>query len=425
MPGDVGRTIDAIWRIESARVVAGLVRVVHDIGYAEDLAQDALVIALEKWPREGVPDNPGAWLTKVARNLAVDKVRREQKGREKYSVLAPELDEQRRAATPDPESVVEDPVGDDVLRLVFVACHPVLARDAQVALTLRMLGGLSTDEIARAFLVPSATVGQRVSRAKRTLSEARVPFEVPSAQELPDRLSAVLEVLYLIFNEGYSASSGDRLIRDDLCGEAMRQARVLTALLPREPEPYGLVALMEIQASRFAARTDAHGDPVLLDDQDRTRWDRTLIRHGLRALDRAVTLGRPLGPYTLQAAIAACHARAATPEETDWERIVALYDGLAALNPSPVVELNRAVAVSRAYGPAEGLALLEPLRRDPRLKAYHLLPSVRADLLVRLGRDDEAAAEFEAAAALAGNTHDRRALLELAAAAQERTARLG
>ncbi|TNC43279.1 RNA polymerase sigma factor [Mumia zhuanghuii] len=425
MPGDVGRTIDAIWRIESARVVAGLVRVVHDIGYAEDLAQDALVIALEKWPREGVPDNPGAWLTKVARNLAVDKVRREQKGREKYAVLAPELDEQRRAATPDPESVVEDPVGDDVLRLVFVACHPVLARDAQVALTLRMLGGLSTEEIARAFLVPSATVGQRVSRAKRTLSEARVPFEVPSAQELPDRLAAVLEVLYLIFNEGYSASSGDRLIRDDLCGEAMRQARVLTALLPREPEPYGLVALMEIQASRFAARTDRHGDPVLLDDQDRTRWDRTLIRHGLRALDRAVTLGRPLGPYTLQAAIAACHARAATPEETDWERIVALYDGLAVLNPSPVVELNRAVAVSRAYGPAEGLTLLEPLRRDPRLKAYHLLPSVRADLLVRLGRDDEAAAEFEAAAALAGNTHDRRALLELAAAAQERTARLG
>ncbi|WP_370617111.1 RNA polymerase sigma factor [Mumia sp. Pv 4-285] len=422
MPGETHRTIDAIWRIESARVVAGLVRVVNDVGYAEDLAQDALVLALEKWPRDGIPDNPGAWLTKVARNLAVDRVRRDQNLTRKYAVLAPDLEDDRRAATPDPDAIVEDPVGDDVLRLVFVACHPVLARDAQVALTLRMLGGLSTDEIARAFLAPSATVGQRISRAKRTLTAAQVPFEIPSAQDLPARLAAVLEVVYLIFNEGYSASSGDRVIRDDLCREAMRLGRVLTALLPREPEPYGLVALMEIQASRFSARTDRHGAPVLLDDQDRGRWDRTLIRHGLGAIDRSVALKRPLGPYTLQAAIAACHARAATPGDTDWKRIVALYDALAELNPSPVITLNRAVAVSRAYGPGEALEALEPLRRDPRMAAYHLLPSVRADLLVRLGRDAEAAAEFESAATLAGNAHDRRALLELAASAQHRAA---
>ncbi|MBW9207622.1 RNA polymerase sigma factor [Mumia sp. zg.B17] len=423
MPGDVGRTIDAIWRIESARVVAGLVRIVNDVGYAEDLAQDALVVALEKWPRDGVPDNPGAWLTKVARNLAVDRVRRDQNLTRKYAVLAPDLEEQRRAALPMPEDVVGDPVGDDVLRLVFVACHPVLTRDAQVALTLRMLGGLSTDEIAHAFLTPAATVGQRISRAKRTLSEAQVPFEIPSAEELPGRLAAVLEVVYLIFNEGYSASSGDRVVREDLCREAMRLGRVLAALLPQEPEPYGLVALMELQASRFAARTDRHGAPVLLDHQDRSRWDRTLIRHGLDAIDRSVSLRRPLGPYTLQAAIAACHARAARPEDTDWERIVALYDGLAALNPSPVIALNRAVAVSRAFGPADALRALEPLRRDPRMASYHLLPSVRGDLLVRLGRDGEAAVEFEAAARLAGSVHDRRVLMELAAAAQARAER--
>ncbi|KHL12491.1 RNA polymerase sigma factor (sigma-70 family) [Mumia flava] len=417
---DVGRTIDAVWRIESARVVAALVRVVGDVGLAEDLAQDALVVALQKWPVDGVPDNPAAWLTKVARNLAVDRIRREDNRRHKYEVMAPDLEAQRRAATPDPEGVVEDAVGDDVLRLVFVACHPVLSRDAQVALTLRMLGGLSTDEIGRAFLTPSATVGQRISRAKRTLSEARVPFEIPSAEELPERLRAVLEVIYLVFNEGYSASSGDRVVRDDLCGEAMRLGRVLAALLPREPEPSGLVALMELQASRFAARTDAGGRPVLLDDQDRSRWDRTLIGHGLAALDHAVGLRRPLGPYTLQAAIAACHARATRPEATDWQRIVALYDALAALNPSPIVELNRAVAVSRAYGVAEALPVVEALRSDSRLARYHLLPSVHADLLARAGRDREAAGAYEEAAAIAPTAHDRRALLELAAAAQQR-----
>jgi RNA polymerase sigma factor (sigma-70 family) len=416
-PGDVHRSIDAIWRIESARLIAGLVRYVRDVGLAEDLAQDALVAALEQWPREGVPDNPGAWLMATAKRRAIDRVRRGAALERKYAELGYALEQEQRTAAPEVEEVVmADEVDDDLLRLVFMTCHPVLSTEAQVALTLRLLGGLTTAEIARAFLVPEPTVAQRIVRAKRTLSEARVPFELPAGDELRERLGAVLGVVYLIFNEGYSATAGDDVIRPALCEEALRLGRILAELAPNEPEVHGLVALMEIQASRFGARVDRDGRPVLLLDQDRARWDRLLISRGLTALSRAEELGAPLGPLALQAAIAACHARALTPEATDWARIAALYDALAQLTPSPVIELNRAVAVGMAFGPAEGLALADALASEPALATYHLLPAVRGDLLAKLGRASEARAEFERAAGMTHNARERDLLLERAAA---------
>lgn len=411
---DVRRTVEAVWRIESPRLIASLSRLVRDVGLAEQLAQDAFVLALEQWPEQGVPDRPGAWLMATAKHRAIDLVRRERSLREKYGALAAELTASGSDVTPAPDA---DPVGDDLLALVFVACHPVLPRESRVALTLRLLGGLSTDEVARAFLVPSPTMGQRISRAKRTLGEAGVPFEVPQEDELPARLPGVLEVVYLIFSEGYSATSGDAWVRRDLADEAMRLGRVLAGLLPAEPEVHGLLALMELQASRFPARTTPDGRAVLLADQDRSRWDRTLVRHGLAALERATGLRRPLGPYTVQAAIAARHARSARFEDTDWEAVVALYDALAQLAPSPVVDLNRAVAVLHADGPDAALAALDALADEPRLARYHLLGAVRGDVLLRLGRDAEAAEVLERAAGLAPTRHERALLMERAAAA--------
>jgi len=416
MASDIRRAIDAVYRIESARLIAGLTRMVRDVGLAEDLAQDALVAALEQWPESGIPDNPGAWLMTTAKRRAIDLWRRNTRLERKHEELGRELEIQQKMAAMDLDAAIDDPVGDDLLRLMFICCHPVLSTEARVALTLRLLGGLTTEEIARAFLVPVPTIAQRVVRAKRTLAEARVPFEVPEKAELTVRLSSVLEVIYLVFNEGYAATGGDAWIRPELCEEALRLGRVLAGLLPKEPEVWGLVALMEIQASRLRARVGPSGEPILLLDQDRGRWDQLLIRRGLAALKRAEELSGALGPYALQAAIAACHARARTPAETDWARIVALYDALAQIAPSPVVELNRAVAVGMAFGPAAGLELVDALTSEPLLEGYHLLPSARGDLLTKLGRLDEARAEFERAALLTRNTRERELLLARAAA---------
>jgi RNA polymerase sigma-70 factor (ECF subfamily) len=409
------RAIDAVWRIESAKLIAGLARIVGDIGQAEDLAQDALLVALEKWPETGVPDNPGAWLMATAKHRAIDLLRRHKLLERKHEQLGHELDAQQEQAVPDLDAAIDDDIGDDLLRLVFTACHPVLSTDAQVALTLRLLGGLTTDEIARAFLVPEATIAQRIVRAKKTLSEAKVPFEVPRGSELATRLKSVLGVIYLIFNEGYSATAGDDWMRPALCEDALRLGRILAELASGESEVHGLVALMEIQASRSRARVGPGGEPVLLLDQDRARWDYVLIRRGLDALARAEALGGAAGPYAMQAAIAACHARARTGDETDWERIASLYETLARLTPSPVIELNRAVAVSFARGPAAGLELVDALTSEPSLKKYHLLPSVRGDLLAKLGRSDEARVELERAASLTRNVRERELLLSRAA----------
>jgi len=409
------RAIDAVWRIESARLIAGLTRIVRDVSVAEDLAQDALVAALEQWPQSGIPDSPGAWLMATAKRRGIDALRRRVTFERKQELIGRELQILQQLDQPDLVAQVDD-VRDDVLRLIFMTCHPVLSKAARVALTLRLLGGLSTPEIARAFLVSEGTVTQRIVRAKRTLAEARVPFEVPGRDELADRLSAVLEVVYLVFNEGYAATAGEHWIRPALCEDAMRLGRVLAALTPREPEAHGLLALMELQASRLRARVSPHGEPVLLADQDRARWDRLLVQRGLAALHRAEELSGALGPYTLQAAIAACHARARSVEQTDWRRIVALYDGLAALTGSPVVELNRAVAVTMAFGPEAGLELVDSLADEPALRGYHLLPSVRGDLLVRLGRPAEARNEFVRAADLCDNGPERELLLSRAVA---------
>ena len=411
------RAIEAVWRIESARLIAGLARMVRDVGLAEDLAQDALVAALEQWPASGVPANPGAWLMSVAKRRALDHFRRDRLLERKREELGREIDARQERVVPELDAALDDEVGDDLLRLVFTACHPVLSREARVALTLRLLGGLTTEEIARAFLVPEPTVAQRIVRAKRTLAEARVPFEVPRGAELAERLSSVLEVVYLVFNEGYAATAGDDWMRPALCEDALRLGRILAGLMPREPEVHGLVALMEIQASRAGARVGASGEAVLLLDQDRARWDHVLIGRGLAALARAEALGGALGPYALQAAIAACHARARTAGDTDWARIAALYAALARLAPSPVVELNRAVALSMAFGPAAGLELVDALTAEPALRDYHLLPAVRGDLLHRLGRAAEARAEFERAAALTRNARERDVLLARAASA--------
>ena len=404
---DTHRAIDAVWRIESARIIAGLTRIVRDIGIAEELAQDALVAALEQWPGSGIPDNPGAWLMSTAKHRAIDHWRRNKLLERKHEELGRELEMQQERSVPDLDAAIDDTVGDDLLRLVFISCHPVLAPEARVALTLRLLGGLTTDEIARAFLVPEPTVAQRIVRAKRTLSEARVPFEIPRKSELAARLASVLEVIYLVFNEGYSATAGDDWMRPTLCEEALRLGRILAELTPQEPEVHGLVALMEIQASRAASRVSPSGEPILLLDQDRARWDHLLIRRGLAALERAAKLTAAPGPYALQAAIAACHARANTPEATDWPRIVALYAELAKLMPSPIVELNRAVAVAMAHGPAAGLELIDALISEPSLKSYHLLPSVRGDFLFKLGRLAEAEQEFARAATLTRNARER------------------
>ncbi|GIF77517.1 RNA polymerase sigma factor [Asanoa siamensis] len=403
---DARRTVEAVWRMHSGRLVASLTRLVNDVGLAEDFAQDAYLAALEQWPREGVPAEPAGWLLTTARRRATDMIRRERVRDEKYALLGADDDDGGAAGTDR-----------ELLSLVFVACHPVLSQESRAALTLRMVGGLSTDEIARAFLVPSATIGQRISRAKRTLAEAEVPFGMPDPDELPARLNAVLEVVYLIFTEGYSATSGDRWIRRDLAEQAMRLGRILAALMPAEPEVHGLVALMELQASRFAARTGPDGQPVLLEDQDRSRWDRTLITHGLRALARARTLRKPLGPYTVQAAIAACHARAPRFADTDWAAILALYDALTQLSPSPVVRLNRAIALLHVDGPQAALDEVEELAADPRLGRYHLLGAIRGDLLLRLDRRTEAAEVLERAAALAPTRHERDLLMARAAAA--------
>jgi RNA polymerase sigma factor (sigma-70 family) len=415
---DTHRAIDAVWRIESARIIAGLTRIVRDVGIAEELAQDALVAALEQWPGSGIPDNPGAWLMATAKHRAIDHFRRNKLLERKHEELGRELELQQELAVPDFDAAIDDTVGDDLLRLVFISCHPVLAPEARVALTLRLLGGLTTDEIARAFLVPEPTVAQRIVRAKRTLSEARVPFEIPRKSELAARLASVLEVIYLVFNEGYSATAGDDWMRPTLCEEALRLGRILAELTPQEPEVHGLVALMEIQASRSAARINASGEPILLLDQDRSRWDQLLIRRGLAALERAAKLASSSGPYALQAAIAACHARANVPEATDWPRMVALYTELANLTPSPIVELNRAVAVAMASGPAAGLELVDALAAEPSLKSYHLLPAVRGDLLFKLNRFAEAQAEFARAASLTRNARERDLLLARARASQ-------
>lgn len=411
------RTVEAVWRIESARLIAGLTRLVRDVGIAEELAQDALVAALEQWPASGIPQNPGAWLMATAKHRAIDLLRRKERLARKLDELGHELEGESQPGPDHPDRIaaLDGAIEDDLLRLVFMTCHPVLSTEARAALTLRLLGGLTTEEIARAFLVAEPTVAQRIVRAKRTLAKAEVPFEVPQGPELAGRLSSVLEVIYLIFNEGYAATSGDDWMRPALCEEALRLGRILAGLTPGEGEVHGLVALMEIQASRSAARTGPDGAPVLLLDQDRRRWDHLLIRRGLAALERAEALG-PLGPYGLQAAIAACHARAHTPDETDWVRIAALYEALAQRAPSPVVELNRAVALAMAFGPQTGLDLVDRLIDEPSLKAYHLLPSVRGDLLVRLGRLDEARTEFERAASLTRNGRERALLLARAAA---------
>jgi RNA polymerase sigma factor (sigma-70 family) len=415
---DAHRTIDAVWGIESPKVIARVARMVGDLGIAEELAQDALVAALERWPTTGVPDNPGAWLMATAKNRAIDLLRRRERLDRRHEEVGRELEVRQDLAIADPDAAfgadVED-VGDDLLRLIFIACHPVLSREARVALTLRLLGGLKTEEIARAFLVPEPTVAQRIVRAKRTLAAARVPFELPDRAELGDRLASVLEVVYLVFNEGYAATAGDDWLRPELCSEALRLGRVLAELAPTEPEVHGLVALMEIQASRNRARTGPTGEPVLLLDQNRGLWNQTQIRRGLAALERGESLGAAPGPYVLQGAIAACHARARTPDETDWERMAALYEALAQLAPSPVVELNRAVAVSMAFGPAAGLEVVDQLVDEPALRDYHLLPSVRGDLLRKLGRRAEARHEFERAASLTRNASERTLLLARAA----------
>jgi RNA polymerase sigma-70 factor, ECF subfamily len=409
------RAIDAVWRIESAKLIAGLTRMVRDVGLAEDLAQDALVTALERWPETGIPDNPGAWLMATAKRRAIDQLRRGSMMDRKHAEIAPELEARQETGVAALHEALDDHVGDDLLRLIFICCHPVLSTEARVALTLRLLGGLTTDEIARAFLVQESTVAQRIVRAKRTLSEARVPFEVPRGAAMEARLSSVLEVIYLVFNEGYSATAGDDWMRPTLCDEALRLGRILAELAPREPEVHGLVALMEIQASRVKARVGPSGEPILLLDQDRARWDYLLIRRGLAALARAEALGGALGPYALQAAIAACHARARVAADTDWPRIAALYDALAQLAPSPVVELNRAVAVMMAFGPQAGLEVVDALVDVPAMRSYHLLPAVRGDFLVRLGRLDEARAELERAASLTRNGRERELLLARAA----------
>jgi RNA polymerase sigma-70 factor (ECF subfamily) len=410
------RAIHAVWKIESARLIAGLTRMVRDVGLAEELAQDALVAALEHWPESGVPANPGAWLMATAKRRAIDELRRHKRLDRKHEELGHELELQRELSVPDLEAALDDDVGDDLLRLVFTACHPVLSTDARVALTLRLLGGLTTDEIARGFLAPEPTIAQRIVRAKRTLAEERVPFEVPRAAELGERLASVLEVIYLIFNEGYSATAGDDWMRPALCEDALRLGRILAGLTPAEPEVHGLVALMEIQASRAAARTGPSGEPILLLDQNRARWDQLLIRRGLAALERTEQLGGAGGPYALQAAIAACHARARVADETDWARIAGLYATLAQRTPSPVIELNRAVAVAMAFGPAAGLSIVDTLTSEPALRNYHLLPGVRGDLLSKLGRFEEARVELERAAALTRNMRERTLLLERAAA---------
>ncbi|HEX7832637.1 MAG TPA: RNA polymerase sigma factor [Thermoanaerobaculia bacterium] len=406
LTAETHRTIDAVWRIESARLIAGLVRIVRDVGLAEELAQDALVAALEQWPEEGIPQKPGAWLMGTAKHRAIDLIRRHKLAERKYEEIGHEIEE---SFAPDFDAALDDHVGDDMLRLILIACHPVLSREARVALTLRLLGGLTTDEIARAFVTPEATVAQRIVRAKRTLSEARVPFEVPRGAELTSRLSSVLEVIYLIFNEGYSATAGDDWVRPALCDDALRLARILAQLTPNESEVHGLVALLEIQASRLGARVSKSGEPVLLADQDRGRWDYVLVHRGLAALARAESFGDTLGPYALQAAIAGCHARAHSVAETDWERIVALYDALVELTQSPIVELNRAVAVSLAFGPAQALEMVDAL--EEVLRDYHLLYAVRGDLLLKLGRTKEACVELERAAELTRNTRERELLL--------------
>jgi len=416
---DTHRAIDAVWRIESPRLIAGLARIVRDIGLAEDLAHDALVAALEQWPESGVPRNPGAWLMATAKHRAIDLWRRNKRLERKHEELGHELEAERDEAARDLDAAIiddADDVGDDLLRLVFTACHPVLSTEARVALTLRLLGGLTTEEIARAYLVSEPTIAQRIVRAKRTLAEKRIPFEVPRGNELAARLSSVLEVIYLVFNEGYSATAGDDWMRPALCEDALRLGRILAELVPEEPEVHGLVALLEIQASRSRARVGPAGEPIVLFDQNRALWDQLLIRRGLAALDRAETLGGARGPYALQAAIAACHARAATPEATDWTRIARLYDVLATLAPSPIVELNRAVALAMAFGPRAGLDLVDALTAEPTLQRYHLLPSVRGDFLARLGRFDEARPEFERAASLTRNARERELLLERARA---------
>ena len=413
MAPDTHQAIDAVWRIEQAKVIAGLARIVRDVGIAEELAQDALVAALKVWPAQGIPDNPGAWLMATAKNRALDTRRRAKLIERKHVELGHEMDAEH---TPDLDAALDDDIGDDLLRLIFTACHPVLSAEARVALTLRLIGGLTTEEIARAFLVAEPTIAQRIVRAKRTLTEARVPFEVPRGADRAERLASVLEVIYLIFNEGYAATSGEDWVRPALCEEALRLGRILAGLAPEEGEVHGLVALMEIQASRLKARIGPKGEPILLLDQNRARWDQLLIRRGLSALARAEALGRP-GPYALQAAIAACHARARVAEDTDWRRIVALYEQLANITPSPVVELNLAVAVAMAYGPQAGLDRVDALAAEPTLKNYHLLPSVRGDFLKKLGRFEEARAEFERAAGMTQNARERALLLERAAGA--------
>ncbi|HEV2857292.1 MAG TPA: RNA polymerase sigma factor [Solirubrobacterales bacterium] len=413
---DAQRAIEAVWRIESARLVAGLARMVQDVGLAEDLAQDALVAALEKWPTTGVPDNPGAWLMATAKNRAIDRMRRESNFQRKQEEIARETGALFAMERSDFEAAADDEIGDDLLALIFTCCHPLLSREARVALTLRLLGGLTTPEIARAFLAPEATVAQRLVRAKKTLREARVPFEVPQGAELAERLPSVLEVVYLVFNEGYAASAGEDWVRRDLCEEALRLGRIIAELAPREPEVHGLIALLEIQASRLAARHGPNGKPILLLDQDRGRWDPLLIVRGRRSLERAEELPGPLGPYGLQAAIAACHARALQPEETDWIRIAALYDALTQIQPSPIVELNRAVALGMAFGPESGLALLDEIKEEKALANNHLLPSVRGDLLEKAGRPEEAATEFKRAAELTTNAQEQQLLFNRAEA---------
>jgi RNA polymerase sigma factor (sigma-70 family) len=409
------RAIDAVWRIESARLIAGLARLVRDVGLAEELAGDALVVALEQWPESGVPDNPGAWLMATAKHRAIDLIRRQSTLERKVEQLGRMEEREQQITESLIDAAIDDPIGDDLLALIFVTCHPVLSTEARVALTLRLIGALTTEEIARAFLVSNATVAQRIVRAKRTLAEAHVPIELPAREELPERVKSALEVIYLVFNEGYAATAGDDWVRPGLCEDALRLGRILGELMPEEPEIHGLVALMELQASRFGARVGPSGEPILLLDQDRSRWDFVLIRHGLAQLDRALLSGRTLGPYTLQASIAACHARARRAADTDWTRIAALYDALAQLTPSPVVELNRAVAVSMAFGPEAGLELVDALVAAGSLEDYHLLPSVRADLLARLGRTGEARSELERAASMTRNERERMLLLSRAA----------
>jgi len=414
------RAIEAVFRIESPRLIAGLARIVRDVGAAEELAQEALVAALEKWPDTGVPDNPGAWLMATAKNRAIDELRRGKRLERKHQELGRDMDAERDDAVAIAENAVDDDIGDDLLRLIFTSCHPLLATEARVALALRLLCGLTTPEIARAFLVPEPTIAQRIVRAKRTLAEAQVPFEVPRGAELAPRLASVLEVIYLVFNEGYAATAGDDWMRPALCEDALRLGRILAELEPQEPEVHGLVALMEIQASRARARRGPTGEPILLLDQDRSRWDQMLIRRGLAALEQAEALSGGRGPYALQAALAACHARARTADETDWARIVGLYGALGELTPSPIIELNRAVALAMLMGPAAGLAIVDGLRNEPALARYHLLPSVRGDLLVKLGRRDEARAEFERAASLTENVRERKLLLDRAASCATR-----